>query len=400
MERLAPYTLPDLAALVGEAAAHKRRLHLVGRGTKAGLGHVVQADAVLDLSGFAGIEVYEPDEQIITLGAGTPLATLEAVLARHNQRLAFEPPDLGPLYGEPAGLGTIGGVIAANLSGPPRPRAGAARDHLLGVDGVTGRGEIFKAGGRVVKNVTGYDLPKLVAGSYGTLFAVTRLTLRLAGQATASVSVLLLDLDPLAAGGLMQEIAGSALEPVAIAYLPADVAVHAGHPQAAATVLVRFDGPPDALDERIADLEALVGARAPVELVEDPVSAELWKSVRDVADLLNGNERAIWRLVVPPAAGTPLAADLCGKLHGCHWFADWAGGRLWLAVPPTGDAGAAAIRAATARAGGHSTLMRGPAALRQQVPVFEPLSPARAALDARVREAFDPAGVFNPGKLG
>lgn len=400
MERLAPRTIEDLSAVIAAAVQASRPLHLVGRGTKAGLGHAVAADAVLDLSGFAGIEVYEPDEQIITLGAATPLAELEAALARHNQRLAFEPPDLGPLYGEPEGLGTIGGAIAANLSGPPRPRAGAARDHVLGLDAVTGRGEVFKAGGRVVKNVTGYDLPKLVAGSYGTLFAATRFTLRLAGQAPASVSALLLDLGPLEAGRLMQEIAGSALEPVAVAYLPADVAVHAGHPQAAATVMVRFDGPADALDERIADLETLVGARAPLELVDEPASVELWKSVRDVADLLNGNERTIWRLVVPPAAGTGLAAELCSQLANCHWFADWAGGRLWLAVAPGGDGGASVIRPATARAGGHSTLMRASPALREKVPVFEPLPPARAALDARVREAFDPAGILNPGKLG
>ena len=131
MERLAPRTLTDLAGLVADAHERARPLHVVGAGTRAGLGHAVAADAVLDLSAFAGIETYEPTEQVITLGPATPLALLAEVLADAGQRLAFDPPDTGPLFGEAAGAGTIGGAVAANLSGPGRPRAGAARDCLL-----------------------------------------------------------------------------------------------------------------------------------------------------------------------------------------------------------------------------------------------------------------------------
>ncbi len=400
MERLRPTTIEDLATAVAEAAAAARSLHVVGGGTKAGFGHPVTADAVLELSAFSGIHAYEPTEQVITLGAATPLATVQATLARNGQCLAFDPPDLGPLYGEAAGLGTIGGAVAANLSGPARPRAGAARDHLLGVEAVTGRGEIFKAGGRVVKNVTGYDLPKLLAGSFGTLAVMARLTLRVAGTAPATVTAALLDLGPAAAGKLMQRIAGSPLEPLAIAYLPADVAVRARHPLAGAALLVRFDGPEAALEERLADLQDLVGGAAAVEAIEGPASDETWAAIRDITGLLPDGVRPLWRLFVPPAAGCALAQDLATRLPGLRWFADWAGGRLWLAVPPGGDAGASVIRPAAKAAGGSATLIRADADLRARVAVFEPADPARAAIEERVRAAFDPARILNPGKLG
>lgn len=401
MERLSPRTPDDLAGLIGAARTAGRGLHLVGRGTRAGLGHPVAAEAVLDLSAFSGIDVYEPAEQIVTLGPATPLALLRDVLAEQGQRLAFDPPDTGPLFGEGAGLGSVGGAIAANLSGPGRPRAGAARDHLLGVEAVTGRGEIFKAGGRVVKNVTGYDLPKLVAGSFGTLAALTRLTLRVAGRPPASVTAAILDLEAAAAGRLMQRIAGSALEPVALAYLPADVALRCcHHPLAAAVVLVRFEGPAVALPERMADLQALVGAEAPIEAIEDEDSDETWATIRDVAGLLPDGERALWRIAVPPAAGCALALQLAAGLAGAHWFADWGGGRLWLSVPSGGDAGAGAIRAAARAAGGYAQLFRAPLAVKSRIPVFEPLDAGRALLENRLRDAFDPARILNPGKLG
>ncbi|MDD3444158.1 MAG: FAD-binding protein [Zavarzinia sp.] len=400
MERLAPRTLTDLAGLVADAHERARPLHVVGAGTRAGLGHAVAADAVLDLSAFAGIETYEPTEQVITLGPATPLALLAEVLADAGQRLAFDPPDTGPLFGEAAGAGTIGGAVAANLSGPGRPRAGAARDHLLGVEAVSGRGEIFKAGGRVVKNVTGYDLPKLMAGSFGTLAVMTRMTLRLAGRPPATVTAALLDLDADEAGRLMQRIAGSALEPVAIAYLPAEIAVRARHPLSAAAVLVRFEGPETALAERLADLQRLIGGTAPVEAIEGPDSDETWAMIRDIAGLLPDGGRALWRLSVPPAAGCALARRLGRELPGVHWLADWAGGRLWLSLPGDADGGAAVIRAATKTVGGHAVLFRGPLALKVLVPVFEPGEAGLALLEQRLRAAFDPAGILNPGKLG
>ena len=170
---LEPRTAAELAAAVLESAGP---LEILGAGSKRGLGRPVNSGQRLDLSHLSGISLYEPEELVLTAGAGTRLAEIEQALAAKRQMLAFEPPDLGPLYGRPAGQGTLGGMLACNLAGPRRPKAGAARDHFLGALAVNGQGEIFKTGGQVVKNVTGYDLCKLLAGSFGTLAALAEVT--------------------------------------------------------------------------------------------------------------------------------------------------------------------------------------------------------------------------------
>jgi len=173
---LKPRDAKDVEAAVGWALAEAKTLEIVGRGSKRGIGRAAQWDLSLDLSELSGVTLYEPEELVLSAKAGTPLAEIEKLLAEHNQELAFEPIDYGPLLGGPAGHGTAGGTVAANLSGPRRIKAGAARDHFLGFTAVSGRGETFKSGGRVVKNVTGYDLCKLMAGSWGTLAAMTDVT--------------------------------------------------------------------------------------------------------------------------------------------------------------------------------------------------------------------------------
>ena len=180
---LKPRDAKDVEGAVQWALAEGKTLEIVGHGSKRGLGRAAQWDLSLDLSDLSGVTLYEPEELILSARAGTPIAEIEALLAAHNQELAFEPADYGPLYGAAAGRGTIGGVLAANLSGPRRIKAGAARDHFLGFTAVSGRGETFKSGGRVVKNVTGYDLCKVLAGSYGTLGAMTDVTVKVLPRA-------------------------------------------------------------------------------------------------------------------------------------------------------------------------------------------------------------------------
>src|SRR5215207_6362149 len=166
---LKPRDASEVEAAVQWALAEGKTLEIAGRGSKRGIGRAAQWDMSLDLSDLSGVTLYEPEELVLSAKAGTPVAEIEAQLAANNQELAFEPMDYGPVFGSPPGGGTIGGVLAANLSGPRRIKAGAARDHFLGVTAISGRGEQFKSGGRVVKNVTGYDLCKLLAGSWGTL---------------------------------------------------------------------------------------------------------------------------------------------------------------------------------------------------------------------------------------
>jgi len=399
-ETLQPATAAHVVDAVRWAMAEQTPLELLSGGTKRGYGRPVQAAHSLDLSGLAGIELYEPEELVLRAGPGTPMAEIEAALAEAGQMLAFEPADLGPLYGHEAGCQTLGGAVAANLSGPRRIKAGAARDHLLGFEGVSGRGEAFKSGGRVVKNVTGYDLSKLMAGSLGTLAALTQVTVKVLPAPEAVRTVLVLGHDETRAVAAMTDALNSPHEVSAAAYLPAAVAARSSvaamrQPGAAATAL-RVEGPAPSVAHRAKALHAMLGGEAATAELADAESRTLWREVRDVAPLLPDRDRLIWRLSVPPAAG----AAVCRGLPGVgEAYLDWGGGLIWLALPASPDGLADAVRAAIAELGGHATLMRAPDDLRAAVPVFQPLAPPVAALSARLKAQFDPRGVLNPGRI-
>lgn len=395
-----PASEAETVEAVRDALAAGAGLELVGGGSRGGLGRPVAAARRLDLSALQGVAWYEPDELTIALGPATPMAELRAVLAGSGQHLAFDPPDLGPLLGGAAGRGTIGGAVACNLAGPARVTAGAARDHLLGVRAVTGRGEAIRAGGRVVKNVTGYDLCKLIAGSYGTLAAMTELTLKVLPAPEAETTLVLEGLPDEAAVAALCHGLGSAADVSAAAHLPAGAEGATGVP----TTLLRLAGVRPSLAERADELIQALGdaaAGAPVRQVADEESQALWQAVRDVRPLWGGDGRPVWRISVPPAEGAALGADLRAT-GGGELIYDWGGGLVWYrpARADAADAGAAQVRGALAmRSGGHATLIRASAEQRGRVDVFQPLPPAHAALAERVRQSFDPAGILNPGRL-
>lgn len=401
--RLRPADLDQLEAAIADAVAGRRRLELVGNGSKRSLGKPVEADALLDLSGLRGVTLYEPEELVLTAKAGTPLAEIEVLLAQRGQMLAFEPMDLGPLYGAAARQATLGGVIACNLAGPRRPKAGAARDWFLGFTAVSGRGERFKAGGRVMKNVTGYDLPKLMAGSHGTLAALAELTLRVHPAPERTVTVALPGLDLDRAGRAMTIALGCAHEVSGAAFLPAQLAARSAVERlaGASATLFRIEGIAASVAYRTDALEALLREfQAPMARLETDVSARLWRELRDVEFLQAETDAMIWRLAVPPAAGTQIAQRIQRQISSARLYLDWGGGLLWVALPPAPDAHAAAMRRAVAETGGHATLMRAPDAVRRAVPVFQPEPEPLAALSARVRAGFDPLGILNPGRMG
>jgi glycolate oxidase FAD binding subunit len=305
--------------------------------------------------------------------------------------------DYGPLLGGAAAAGTIGGVLAANLSGPRRIRAGAARDHFLGMSAVSGRGETFKSGGRVVKNVTGYDLCKVMAGSWGTLGAMTDVTIKTLPRAETETTVLLCGLDDRSAGQAMADAMGSSCEVSSAAHLP----VHAlGELQGLfggrSATLLRLEGVAPSVSHRVAVLAALLKPHGPAETLAEEPSRMAWRAVRDVLPFA-GDDRPVWRVSVPPTQGAGVAAEVA-KRDGAYFF-DWAGGLIWMALPPSDDAGSAAIRRVVAGSGGHATLIRAPAAIRAAVAVFEPQEAGVAALTRRVKDSFDPKGVLNPGRM-
>jgi len=411
-DNLKPRDAAEVEAAIGWALAGGKTLELIGRGTKRAIGRAAQWDATLDLSGLTGITLYEPQELVLSAKAGTPLAEVEALVAASGQELAFEPMDYGPLLGRAAGAGTIGGTLAANLSGPRRIKAGAARDHFLGVSAVSGRGETFKSGGRVVKNVTGYDLCKLLAGSWGTLAAMTEVTIKTLPRAETEETVLVLKLDDAAAGRVMAAVMGSFADASAAAHLPAAVAARIAEtaPAHAAVTAFRLEGVAPSIAHRKKVLEALAAPFGVLDTLSETASRAFWRAVRDVAPFAEAGglhptaaaaqreERCIWRISTAPTRGAEVGCALVEKA-GAEVMYDWAGGLVWASLPISDDADAPLVRARVAAAGGHATLIRAPAALRAKVDVFHPEPAGLAALTARVREGFDPRGVLNPGRM-
>jgi glycolate oxidase FAD binding subunit len=398
-DRLKPRDAREVEDAVRWALDHDRPLELVGQGSKRAIGRPSQTDLTLDLSGLAGVTLYEPEELVLSARAGTPLAEIEALLEAHNQQLAFEPMDYGPLLGGAAGQGTLGGVIATNLSGPRRLKAGAARDHFLGLTCVTGRGETVKSGGRVVKNVTGYDMCKLLAGSWGTLAAMTDITVKVLPKPESEASVLIAGLGDKRAGEAMAAAMGSSCDVSGAAHLPDHVASYFdGLPKAEASTVLRLEGVAPSVAPRKQALAALMKPFGAVALLEEKDSAALWRSVRQVKPFAadSARERPLWRISTAPARGHELA-DLLTP--AAQMFYDWAGGLVWVAMPFAHEPDAAAIRGAVKKLGGHATLVRAPASVRAAHDVFEPQPAALAALSKRVKESFDPKGVLNPGRM-
>jgi glycolate oxidase FAD binding subunit len=367
------------AEAVAQAGAEGRRLEVRGGGSKAGYGAGDRPPAdLLDLSGLSRILDYDPQELILTAEAGARLSEIEPLLAANNQMLAFEPPELGALFGGAPGTATLGGTLAANLSGPRRLSAGAARDHFLGFEAVSGRGLGFKAGGRVVKNVTGFDLPKLMAGAWGGLAALTAVTVKVAPRPRTAASVLLLGLDAERATAAMSAALRLPVEVSGAAYLP-DL-------DGLSVTALRLEGFPPSVAARVERLKAELKRANELIVVEEADSAELWTTVGRAAPLA-GVPGALWRIAVPPASGAKVIGELAGE--DGRWLLDWGGGLVWLALP---EARAAQVRACAQRLGGHATLVRCDAPAG--VPAFHPEPPALAVLTRRVRTAFDPQGVL------
>lgn len=386
-----PGTAAEVAAIVEDAFATRRPLEIAGYGSKSTLGNRVDAAARLKVNRLDDIILYEPDEQVLCVGAGASLHRITDELLKNRQRLAFSPPDWRALLGSVAEEQSIGGIVATNLSGSRRLTAGAARDHVIGITAVNGRGEAFKSGGRVVKNVTGYDLCKLIAGSFGTLAVLTSVTFRLVPMAESEKTLVLYESDPATAVLLFASALGCPSDVSAAAWLPASLSPAVG--LSGAVALLRLEGLEESLVERTEYLEGPIG-RA-YDVLPPSESSSLWRMLGDVVPFQSLESEAIWRISLPPSDG-PGLLDLVPDARG--WL-DWAGGLVWLAVPETGDLFASRIRPYVAKHGGHSTLLRASEEFRSSIPIFQPRPRALATLYARIRASFDPAGILNPGRM-
>jgi glycolate oxidase FAD binding subunit len=395
----------DVEQVVRAAIASDQPLEIIGHGSRRLIGQPMATNALLDLSALNAVTSYEPNELIITVQAGAPLADVKSLIDSKNQQFAFEPMNTSLLFGT-SSLGTIGGMIGAGLAGPRRIKAGGARDHLLGAHAVSGFGDSFKTGGRVVKNVTGYDLCKLLAGSWGTLAVMTEVTLKVMPRPESERTLVLRGLDDIAANRAMTAALGSPFDVSGAAHLPGSASraggalADLGSPQQAVTLL-RLEGIAASAAHRAAALAKTLSPFGTAEMVEDAASAALWSSVRDVEPFAANGARGVWpvwRIVCPPAAGGALGERLVSDSGGEAIY-DWGGGLIWAALPPGPDAQAALVRARVDGVGGHAMLLRASDEVRRNVDVFHPQPGGLAALGERVRHSFDPKNILNRGRL-
>lgn len=372
MSRISVAREADVVDAVREARETRTRFDIVGAGSKRSLGRPILSSMVaLDASRLSGIVAYEPEELIITVLPGTPVVEIEAALAAKGQRLGFEPPDWGPLLGSAPGIGTIGGAISTDASGPARVRYGAVRDQLLGIRAVNGFGEAFKAGGKVVKNVTGFDIPKLVCGAFGTLCLLTEVTLRVFPRPNHVQTLAVGDIETHEGFALLRKVWASPLEATGLAY-------------AGGFAFIRLEGEIEPLAEKVRLLQALCDDRV-TRTVDDGV----FRSIGDGHTFL-GSEEHVWRLSLPPSR----AAEAIEQIHPTLCVGDCAGGIVWLSKNNH-----QLVRGVVQALKGHATLVRADESARALVDVFDAEDPVRAQLTRSVKAAFDPLGLFNFGRL-
>jgi glycolate oxidase FAD binding subunit len=394
----------QVGEIVAWAAAEEQPLEIIGGHSKRGLGRATQVGHRLDVSTITGIGAYEPGELVLTAAAATPVAEIERALDAERQMLAFEPPDWRVLLGTEDCVPTLAGLVSCNLAGPRRVAAGAARDHLLGFHAVNGRGELFKSGGKVVKNVTGYDLCKLVSGAYGTLGVLTELSIKVLPRPEAVQTILVFGLGDNAGITALTTALNSSHEISAAAHLPANIARRSTVPAVSdadtSVTMLRIEGPAPSTTFRAGKLIELLRSHGTAQVIGDGASQTLWREVGNVPFLAGDRTRAVWRLSVAPSQGYAVALEIARQLDAEYFF-DWGGGLLWVSVDPVvTDGGAAVLRTAVAAyGGGHAMLARAPDAMRASVAVFEPLPAPLAALTARVKESFDPRRILNPGRM-
>jgi len=389
---LTPDSEAQIAEIIAAARADNQPFEIVGGGTRRGLGRPVQAAGTLSLKKLSGITLYEPGALSLMAKAGTPVAEIEQALAAGGQRLSFEPMDHRALFGT-RGEPTIGGIAAANVSGPRRIFAGACRDSLIGVRFVNGSGEIIKNGGRVMKNVTGLDLVKLMAGSFGTLGVLSEVSFKVLPASERQATLVFEGLGVKAAVGVLSRALGSPFEVTGAAHLPEN----GPDEKKPAMTLLRVEGFATQVDYRVNRLRETIGGEFEARVVEGNEHQALWRYVRDV-EIFKGTGHQVWKLSVKPGDAPAIHQALQARLKARMVF-DWGGGLIWAGVENTKTAEAEIIRSVVGQYGGHATLVRAPDALRSAIAPFQPQARRIGELSTAIRNRFDPAGVLNPGRM-
>jgi glycolate oxidase FAD binding subunit len=401
LSQMRPVDEREFSRVLAEATATKTPLEVSGAGSKQSIGRPTQTAASVSSKAMRGITLYEPTEMVMSARAGTPVQQIEADLADRGQMLAFEPLELGPLVGSEAGQGTIGGVFATNMSGARRLSAGAARDHLLGVRAINGRGEVFKSGGRVMKNVTGVDLCRGLSGSWGTLAVMSEVTFKVLPVPEDTATIVILGLPDEFAVEALCTATSSPFEVSGAVHLQPALAAQLEHEglrgQGQAVTAVRIENFAKSVRYRSEKIKGLLKAYGTMHELDRENSLRFWGELRRLS-VLQKCVGPIWRISTAPTAGPKVVAAITAYME-CRAFYDWSGGLVWVELLPSTDAGAADVRRVIATHGGHATLIRAAPEVRAAVEVFQPLEPGLEKLSRRLKAAFDPAGILNPGRM-
>lgn len=398
-----PRNEDELCGLIAQAASQSLPLEICGNRTKHGIGIPLTGAARVSTREIRGVTLYEPKELVISARAGTPLAEIEALLDTRRQELPFEPCRLDRLFPQEEGaVATLGGVIAANASGPRRILRGAARDYVLGVRAVNGRGEAIKSGGRVMKNVTGYDIGRALAGSWGTLAVMSEITLKVLPKAEETRTLVFLGLPDEAAVSVMcaamrtpYEVSGTVHLQRAFVerYTDPDIA---GLGQSVTALRVENFG--TSVDYRIGCLHRELKPYGGIYELNDARSRDFWDDIRGLAFLAD-DDWPLWRVTVAPHRAAKLMNALATQISGSRAAYEWSGGLIWVEVPPATDASATMLRRIIAEFHADAMLVRAQPATLAQGDVFQPQPEVNMRLIRRLKEAFDPQGVLNPGRM-
>lgn len=401
-ELLRPVAEWELQSIVTRLAAKQQAVEIVGHGALRNVGRPSASPLALTTAAIRGVTLYEPAELVMSARAGTPLFEIEQELATRGQMLAFEPVDLGPTTGSPAGALSIGGVFATNMSGSRRISAGSARDHLLGIRGVNGRGEMFKSGGRVIKNVTGLDIARALTGSWGTLSVLTEVTFKVTPLPETMTTLVYRGLPDDFAIEALTAAMGTPYEVSGAVHLPRQVAARLKTPKlqniGEALTLLRLENFAGAVAYRKDKLKAALKVYGEPLMLEPEDAWDLWLELRKLSVMPYSAETYLWRISTAPTKGHEIVSAI-KKFMAAEAFYDWSGGLIWLEVPASADAATADVRRAVAIRGGHATLIRAAPEVRAAVDVFEPMKPEIERLSRGLKTQFDPAGILNRGRM-
>lgn len=400
-DMLTPLVNRDLIDMIIEANEKGSKLEILGHGTKRSIGNIHPEAVPLTMRRISEITLYEPTELVLTARAGTPLSEIERTIKSYNQQLPFEYLNFSRLFGTDPEWGTIASLFSTNFSGSRRLLKGSARDHLIGVEAINGRGEVFKSGGRVMKNVAGLDLAKFMANSWGTLAVMTEVSMKLLPKAPSECTLFIY--------GLSEDIALEALRSAVNTPYEVSGAVHLAREHAhhclegvsyvrdKSLTAIRLENTPKAITYRSEKIKDLLSAFGDIYYIDEPESRIFWENMQQLI-FLTGNDDAIWRISTSPKYAYHCARQI-KKLVDADISYDWAGGLIWAAARGVVDMGSSDIRRIVAHAGGHATLIRPKADLVHYVSPFHPLDPSHMKLSKNIKNMFDPNAVLNPGRM-